>query len=179
MKFSEWSTEKMAENQNRQAFVADYITKRKRDLEMEMGVLEELERLIKRPRRDLNIQRPTRTVSPIPERLWQNASNGISELMSEVAQYQTESDDLFVQAENAIAAALANIRQYVCSVSEQCTDEPHRRPPGQANAPIIGNIIPPHMMVPGPVAVLRQALPLRQQQQQSSDQLYGREINLL
>jgi len=63
----------------------DYIRKRKLDLGLEYDILSEIEKqATKKPRRDVNIQRPNRVVNPIPDKVWTALNFGQSELLQQL-----------------------------------------------------------------------------------------------
>jgi len=139
----------------------EYVRKRKLDLEVELEILSEVEKklFVKKPRRDLNIDRPARTVSPVPDKVWQTAMAGMSELFQQVNSTSSSTtttrttttsvppvdDDLFEQAEEAIDNAMASaVRQ-----QQSIPLLPNPYPPTQfvfpMNNQVIGNIVPPQM----------------------------------
>jgi len=60
----------------------EFIRKRKMDLELELELLSYVERASKKPRNDLNIERPPRNVNQIPDKVWLRMVAGLSELCS-------------------------------------------------------------------------------------------------
>jgi len=63
----------------------EYIRKRKLDLGLEYDILSEIEKQsTKKPRRDLNIQRPNRVVYPMSDKVWKALNCGMSELFQQL-----------------------------------------------------------------------------------------------
>jgi len=81
----------------------EFIRKRKLDLEIELELLGELQKgVTKKPRRDLNINRPPRIVEPVPDKVWQAVTYGIRKKPTEAPARPFDPSSVAASAPNAL-----------------------------------------------------------------------------
>jgi len=131
--------------------VLEHIKKRKREAEMDVLAYDEiLKVLTKRPRRDIYVERPPQVVTPVSDPVFRAANLGLSDIINEVEQPE---DDLFVQAENAIALAMANAQAPQSAPQQFQFMYPNGQVLGSPSTIAIGNAFMPPMYMQMPTSV--------------------------
>jgi len=116
-----------SKNNSKAEIQLEFIDKRLLDIETEHEILMDARQKLlstKKPRRDLAIDRPPRTVNPISDKVWRATTVGLNELLQQLEDElangpenvpnapvaPTEEEDLLNQAEVAIDNALVSFR---------------------------------------------------------------------